>query len=45
VHPCGARDYEYQRLCTLSILAALDLNTGHVIGQVHERHRSKEFIS
>ena len=29
----------------VSILAALDLNTGHVIGQVHERHRSKEFIS
>jgi len=45
VHPCGGRDYEYQRLGTLSILAALDLNTGHVIGQVHERHRSKEFIS
>lgn len=45
VHPCGARDYEYQRLGTLSILAALDLHTGHVIGQVHERHRSKEFIS
>jgi transposase len=39
------RDYEYKRLGTLSILAALDLHDGHVIAQVHERHRSKEFIS
>ena len=39
-----ARDYEYERLGTLSLLAALDLHTGHVIGQVHERHRSREFI-
>lgn len=39
------RDYEYKRLGTVSILAALDLNTGHVIGQVHNRHRSREFIS
>lgn len=39
-----SRDYEYKRLGTLSILAALDLNDGHVIAQVHKRHRSKEFI-
>src|SRR3989339_1073829 len=39
------RDYEYQRLGTLSILAALDLHDGHVIAQVHDRHRSSEFIS
>ena len=39
-----ARDYEYERLGTLSILASLDLHTGHVIGQVHNRHRSREFI-
>jgi transposase len=39
------RDYEYKRLGTLSILAALDLHNGHVIGQVHDRHRSSEFIS
>ena len=38
------RDYEYKRLGTVSILAALDLNTGHVIGQVHDRHRSREFV-
>lgn len=39
------RDYEYKRLGTLSILAALDLHDGNVIAQVHERHRSREFIS
>jgi transposase len=38
------RDHEYRRLGTLSLLAALDLHTGHTIAQVHERHRSKEFI-
>lgn len=40
-----ARDYEYKRLGTVSILASLDLHTGHVIAQVHDRHRSREFIS
>lgn len=39
-----SRDYEYERLGTLSILAALDLHSGHIIAQVHERHRSREFI-
>ena len=39
------RDHEYKRLGTLSILAALDLHDGHVTAQVHERHRSSEFIS
>jgi transposase len=39
------RDYEYERLGTLSILAALDLHNGHVTTQVHDRHRSREFIS
>jgi len=39
------RDYEYKRLGTLSILTALDLHSGHVIAQVHDRHRSSEFIS
>lgn len=39
------RDYHYERLGTLSLLAALDLHTGHIIAQVHERHRSCEFIS
>ena len=39
------RDYEYKRLGTLSILAILDLHDGHVIAQVHDKHRSSEFIS
>jgi len=39
------RDYEYKRLGTLSLLAAIDLHNGHIIAQVHDRHRSKEFIS
>jgi transposase len=38
------RDHEYKRHGTVSILAALDLHTGNVIGQVHDRHRSQEFI-
>lgn len=43
-YPQVTRDHEYKRLGTVSILAALDLHTGYVIAQVHERHRSKEFI-
>lgn len=39
------RDNQYKRFGTVSILAGLDLHTGHVFGQVHERHRSCEFIS
>ncbi|MGH9431906.1 MAG: IS630 family transposase [Terriglobia bacterium] len=44
-HPTVARDHEYQRLGTCSILAALDLHTGHVTGRVERRHRSREFIA
>ena len=44
-YPQLGRDYEYKRLGTLSLLAALDLHDGHVIAQVHDRHRSREFIS
>lgn len=44
-HSAIGRDYEYKRLGTVSILAALDLHTGHVTAQVHDRHRSREFIS
>ncbi len=43
-HQNVGRDYEYKRLGTVSILAALDLHTGKIIAQVHERHRSREFI-
>lgn len=44
VHPTPARDYEYIRHGTLSLLAALDLQDGHILAEVHERHRSREFI-
>ena len=40
-----ARDHEYVRHGTLSIIAALDLHDGHVIARVEERHRSVEFIA
>jgi transposase len=39
-----ARDYEYKRLGTVSILAALDLQDGHITCQVHDKHRSQEFV-
>lgn len=38
------RDYEYKRLGTASIMAALDLHDGHVVVRVERRHRSREFI-
>jgi transposase len=44
-YPTVARDHEYKRLGTCSILAALDLHDGHVIGRVEHRHRSREFIA
>jgi transposase len=44
-HATRARDHEYKRLGTCSILAALDLQDGHVIGRVERRHRSREFIA
>ncbi|MBS1258820.1 MAG: hypothetical protein MAG551_01883 [Candidatus Scalindua arabica] len=39
-----SRDYEYKRLCTVSLLAGIDLHSGNVIPLVRNRHRSKEFI-
>jgi transposase len=44
VHPTLGRDYEYIRHGTLSLLAGIDLLTGHVHGLVVERHRSREFV-
>jgi len=43
-HQCTSRDYEYKRHGTVSILAGLDLHTGEIIAQIHDRHRSREFI-
>jgi transposase len=39
------RDYEYVRHGTVSILAGIDLNSGHVFAHVEDRHRSREFIA
>ena len=43
-YPTTARDHEYRRMGTVSILAALDLHDGHVTARVERRHRSREFI-
>lgn len=45
VHPYIARDHEYKRHGTLSLLAGIDLRTGHVHACVEERHRSREFVA
>jgi hypothetical protein len=44
-HPTVAREHEYIRYGTWSILAGLDLHDGHVTARVEERHRSVEFIA
>lgn len=43
-HSAIGRDYEYKRLGTVSLLAAIDLHTGKIIPMIRDRHRSKEFI-
>lgn len=42
-HPSIGRDYEYKRHGVVSLLAAIDLLSGHVHGDVQDRHRSAEF--
>ena len=39
------RDYEYVRHGTVSILAGIDLHSGHIFANVEDRHRSIEFIA
>lgn len=39
------RDYEYKRLGTLSLLAAIDLLTGEAIPLVSETHKSSDFVT
>jgi transposase len=43
-HACFARDHEYKRHGTVSLLAGIDLMTGQVHALVRDRHRSREFI-
>ena len=43
-HSIINRDYEYKRLGTLSLLAAIDLQTGEAIPLVRDKHSSMEYI-
>lgn len=43
-HPSVARDHEYRRHGTVSLLAGIDLLSGVVHGIVEDRHRSLEFV-
>ena len=44
MHAALAREYEYKRHGTVSLLAGIDLVTGKVHALVKDRHRSREFI-
>jgi len=43
-HSTINRDYEYKRLGTVSLLAAIDLQTGEAIPLICDKHSSKEYI-
>jgi transposase len=43
-HRNVARDHEYKRHGTVSLLAGIDLLTGQVHALVKDRHRSREFV-
>lgn len=43
-HPNVGREFEYIRHGTSSLLAGIDLMTGHVHHLMRDRHRSREFI-
>jgi transposase len=43
--PAIGRDYEYIRRGTVSVLAGIDLHSGHIFANVEDRHRSVEFIA
>ncbi len=40
-----SRDYEYVRHGTVSILAGIDLHSGHLFARTEDRHRSVEFVA
>ena len=44
VHATFARDHDYKRHGTLSLLAGIGLITGKVHALVRDRHRSREFV-
>lgn len=44
-HSSYLRDYEYRRLGTVSLLAALDLHSGRLIETISNTHKSADFIA
>ncbi len=44
-HAAVGRDHEYVRHGTMTLMAGMDLATGHVHRSVVERHRSREFVA
>lgn len=44
-HPSPLRDYEYERLGTVSLLAGLDLHSGRVVETISGTHNSADFIA
>src|SRR3974390_1914200 len=44
LHATFARDHEYKRHGTVTLLAGIDLLTGKVHALVKDRHRSREFV-
>ncbi len=44
-YPSHLRDYEYERLGTVSLLAGLDLHTGRITATVSDTHASADFIA
>lgn len=43
-HSTISRDYEYKILGTVSLLAAIDLQTGEAMPLIRDKHSSKEYI-
>ena len=41
---CGTMTHDYKRNGTTALFAALEVLTGRVVGQCHERHRHQEFL-
>jgi hypothetical protein len=44
MHATFAREFEYERHGTVSLLAGIDLVSGKIHALVRDRHRSREFI-
>jgi len=41
---CGTMTHDYKRHGTSTLFAALDIATGHVIGESYQQHRHQEFL-